>query len=320
MMQTQSKILVTGAAGFIGSHLVRRLLAEGYAVRAVDNLSTGKLERLDGFLDRIEFRVADICDPGVCAWAVEGVDGVLHEAALPSVARSLEDPVSTDRVNVGGTVTLLEACRRAGVRRLVLAGSSSVYGVSLVLPKVETMAPAPLSPYAVSKLAAEYYCSVFAHLGYVETVSLRYFNVFGPMQDPASEYAAVIPRFITALLDGRPVTVNGDGSQSRDFTFIDNVVEANLLALTAPGASGQAINIGCGERTTLLELIAELERIVGRRAAVQHGPPRPGDVPHSLADIDKARGLLGYAPKVSLRQGLERTVEWFAAMQAAARS
>ncbi|MGC8667536.1 MAG: SDR family oxidoreductase [Chthonomonadales bacterium] len=312
-MPTRSRILVTGAAGFIGSHLVRRLLADGYLVRALDDLSTGKMERLGGLLDRIEFRQADICDPDVCAWAVEGVEGVLHEAALPSVARSLEDPRSADRVNVGGTVTLLEACRRAGVRRLVLAGSSSVYGDSAVLPKVETMDPAPLSPYAASKLAAEYYCSVFAHLGYVETVSLRYFNVFGPMQDPASEYAAVIPKFITALLEGRPVCVHGDGEQSRDFTYIENVVEANLLALNSPKANGHAINIGCGERTTLLQLIAELERITGRRASVEHGPPRPGDVPHSLADINKARNLLGYNPKVDLRQGLQRTVEWFAA-------
>ena len=317
-MRKRSKILVTGAAGFIGAHLVRQLLEDGYAVRAVDDLSTGKLDRLAGLLDRIEFREASICDPEVCAWAVEGVDGVLHEAALPSVARSLEDPLSADRVNVGGTVTLLEACRRGGVRRLVLAGSSSVYGDSAVLPKVETMPPAPLSPYAAGKLAAEYYCSVFACLGFVETVSLRYFNVFGPMQDPASEYAAVIPRFITALLEGRPICVYGDGQQSRDFTYIENVVEANLLALTSPRANGEAINIGCGERTTLLQLIEELQQITGRRAVVTHCPPRPGDVPHSLADISKARDLLGYVPRVGLREGLERTVAWFSSSREAA--
>lgn len=305
------KVLVTGAAGFIGSHLVRALRREGHSVRALDNLSTGQFWRIQDLVKEIEWKEGDVCDPSVVAEAVRGVDAVLHQAAIPSVSRSLVDPVASNAANVTGTLTLLQACREAGVRRLVYAASSSAYGDSPTLPKVETMCPAPLSPYAVSKFAGEQYCQVFAQLGYVETVRLRYFNVFGPMQDPDSQYAAVIPKFICALLDGRPLTVNGDGTQSRDFTYIDNVVQANLCALEAPDVSGEVFNIGCGERHDLNTLIHQLAEILGIVPDIQRHPARPGDVPHSLADISKARRRLGYEPVVHFREGLRRTAAWF---------
>jgi nucleoside-diphosphate-sugar epimerase len=304
------KVLVTGGAGFIGSHLVRALLAGGHSVRVIDNLSTGYRSRLEELLPDIEWLEADICDEDAVRRAVQGVEGIFHEAAIPSVARSLAEPVISDRVNVNGTVTVLQACREAGVRRLVFAASSSAYGNSPTLPKVETMTPNPLSPYGVSKLAAEQYCQVFAGLGYVETVCLRYFNVFGPLQDPQSHYAAVIPKFAQAVLRGEPVTLEGDGTQSRDFTYVENVVQANLRALETPGVSGEVFNVGCGVRYDLNELIRELGAIAGREPRVQPLPPRPGDVPHSLADITKAQRLLGYEPAVDFRQGLERTVAW----------
>ncbi len=304
-------VLVTGGAGFIGAHLVRGLLRQGHEVRVIDNLSTGLKSRLDEVMDQIEWMEADICDADAAASAVRGVEAVLHEAAIPSVSRSLTDPVASNQANVSGTVTLLQACRNEGVRRLVFAASSSAYGRNADLPKVETMCPQPMSPYAVGKLSAEQYCQSFAYLGFVETVCLRYFNVFGPMQDPASQYAAVIPRFTTAILNGDPVPVDGDGRQSRDFTYVDNVVQANLLALTAADVSGEVFNVGCGERFDLIKLIRELESIIGNPANVEHRPPRPGDVPHSLADIGKARRMLGYSPVVDFREGLRRTVAWF---------
>jgi nucleoside-diphosphate-sugar epimerase len=305
------KVLVTGAAGFIGSHLVRALLQDGYAVRAIDNLSTGQKSRLDDVINDIEWMEADLCDPDASARAAAGVDGVLHQAAIPSVSRSITDPVASSQSNVTGTITLLQACREAGVPRFVMAASSSAYGSSPSLPKVETMCPAPLSPYAVSKLAAEQYCQVFGRLGYVETVCLRYFNVYGPRQDPASQYAAVVPKFICALLAGQPLTIDGDGSQSRDFTYIDNVIQANKLALSAPGVSGEVFNVGCGSRYDLNFLVRELASIIEVEPTVEFLPGRPGDVPHSLADITKARQLLKYEPAIDFREGLKRTVAWY---------
>jgi nucleoside-diphosphate-sugar epimerase len=242
--------------------------------------------------------------------AMEGVDFVLHEAALASVPRSIEDPLATDRANVYGTLMVLEEARRAGVKRVVYAASSSAYGETPTLPKVETMAPAPLSPYAVSKLAAEQYCSVFTHNYGLETVALRYFNIFGPCQDPHSQYAAVIPNFVRAALGGEAPTIYGDGEQSRDFCFIENCVEANLLACTAPGAAGQMCNIACGERTTLLEVVAVLAELVGRPIRARHLPERAGDIKHSLADISRARQILGYQAKVRFFEGLRRTLDW----------
>jgi UDP-glucose 4-epimerase len=305
------RVLVTGAAGFIGSHLVRALLSEGHDVTAIDNMVTGQRWRVEPVLHRIRWMEADICNREAAHEAVRGVDAVLHQAAIPSVARSVNDPLTSNEANVTGTLTLLQACREAKVRRLVLAASSSAYGHNPQLPKIECMFPAPMSPYAVSKVACEQYCQVFAQLGFLETVCLRYFNVFGPMQDPASHYAAVIPKFAVAVLRGERITVHGDGSQSRDFTYIDNVVQANLLALNAPNVSGEVMNIGCGARYSLMEMIELLETLVGKQAVLEHIDRRAGDVPHSLADISKARSLLGYAPAVDFREGLRRTVEWF---------
>lgn len=304
------KVLVTGGAGFIGSHLARALLQQGHTVRIIDNLRTGLFWRVEPLLSELEWMQADICDPEAAARAVHGMDAVLHQAAIPSVSRSLHDPVASNAANVGGTVTLLQAARLAGVRRFVYAGSSSAYGDTPTLPKVETMRPAPMSPYAISKFAAEQYVRVFAQLGYLETVCFRYFNVFGPMQDPNSAYAAVIPKFARALLNGKPLTLEGDGTQSRDFTYIDNVVQANLKALDAPGVSGELFNVGCGKRYELNDVIRELAGIIGVQPEVERLPGRPGDVPHSLADISQARQLLGYEPTVDLHEGLQRTVAW----------
>lgn len=305
------KVLVTGAAGFIGSHLVRSLLDAGHDVRAIDNLSTGLFWRIEPLLEHIDWIEGDVRDPVTCLRAVEGVECVLHQAAIPSVSRSIKDPIASNDSNVSGTVALLTACRDQGVRRLVFAGSSSAYGSNPALPKVETMMPTPMSPYAVSKLAAEYYCKVFSQLGYVETVCFRYFNVFGPMQEPFSAYAAVVPKFITLLMQGKKLTVEGDGNHSRDFTYVDNVVQANIKAMTAPGVSGELFNIGCGDRHDLNTLVRYLGEILGVVPEVEHIPNRPGDVPHSLADISRARTMLGYDPTVGFREGLERTAAWF---------
>lgn len=306
------KYLVTGGAGFIGSHLVRRLVAAGASVRVVDNLATGSAERLEGLGGSIEFIREDLADGRASDDAVRGIEFVLHQAAIPSVQRSVADPLGTHRANVTATLNLLESCRKAGVRRLVFAASSSAYGDTEVLPKVESMPPDPLSPYALQKLVGERYCRLYHRLYGLETVSLRYFNVFGPGQDPHSEYSAVIPRFISAMLAEKAVTIFGDGEQSRDFTYVDNVVEANLRALRAAGAAGQVCNIGCGERVTLNELVGMLERIIGVKAAVSHAAPKAGDVRHSLANITLARQLFGYDPTVRVEEGLGRTVAAFA--------
>src|SRR5258708_24425651 len=262
--------LVTGGAGFIGSHLVKRLVGDGARVRVVDNLSTGQINRLDAVLSSIEFLEGDLADEPIPRAAVDGVDYVLHQAALPSVQRSVTDPLVTNRANVTATVNLLEACRQAQVRRFVYAASSSAYGDTEVLPKNENLPPNPLSPYALQKFVGERYCQLYHDLYGLETVSLRYFNVFGPGQDPHSEYSAVIPKFITGLLANQPITIFGDGEQSRDFTFIDNVVEANLLALRAKEAPGVLCNIGCAERITLKQLIQILEKITDTKTRVEY--------------------------------------------------
>jgi UDP-glucose 4-epimerase len=303
--------LVSGGAGFIGSHLVHRLVSDGARVRVVDNLATGKRERLGDVEGAIEFLQLDLSEPEACVTAVRNVDYVLHQAAIPSVQRSVKNAVETNRANIGATLNLLEAARAARVRRFVYASSSSAYGDTPVLPKREDMPPDPLSPYALQKFAGERYCQLYFQLYQLETVSLRYFNVFGPSQDPDSEYSAVIPKFANRLRQGAALIVYGDGEQSRDFTYIDNVVEANLLALRAPRAAGTVINIGCGERITLNALIRNLEEIFQTRAAVRYEPRRPGDVRDSLADIARARELLGYEPKIGIVEGLRRTVEWF---------
>jgi len=303
--------LVTGGAGFIGSHIVRRLVEESEFVRVVDNLSTGQLVRLDDVRDSIEFVDGDLADERVSDEVVRGVDFVLHQAAVPSVQRSVCDPTGTNRSNVTATLNLLESCRKAGVRRFVYAASSSVYGDTEVLPKTEEMPPNPLSPYALQKFVGERYCKLYYDLYGLETVSLRYFNVFGPDQDPHSEYSAVIPKFVTKLLANEPITVYGDGEQSRDFTYVGNVVEANLLALRAFEVSGNVCNIGCGEHITLNKLIRLLEEILGVKSNVNYAAPKPGDVRHSLADITRARRLLGYEPKVMVKEGLSRTVQAF---------
>lgn len=307
-------ILVTGGAGFIGSHLVRRLLSEGYQVRVLDNFVTGSRANLAEVQDRIQLVEGSVTDADTVAEAVTGVDCILHQSALPSVPRSIRDPLASNNTNVNGALTVLTAARDAGVRRLVYASSSSVYGNSPVLPKEEGMAPNPLSPYAVAKLAAEQYCRVFTRVYGLETVALRYFNVFGPRQDPNSEYAAVIPRFITALLEDREITIYGDGEQSRDFTFIENTLDGNLRAITASGAVGEVCNLACGERFTLNYLVQTLGEIIGVEPRVKYIETRQGDVQHSLAAIDKARELLGYQPLVTFRAGLERTVAYFQAL------
>jgi UDP-glucose 4-epimerase len=307
------KVLVTGGAGFIGSHLARRLLAEGHEVRVVDNFSTGNranLARLDGEIEILE---GDIQSYERAHNAVRDCEVVFHEAALPSVPRSIQDPLTSNAANVIGTLNILLASRDSGVRRVVFASSSSIYGADLTLPKQEDKAPQPISPYAVAKLAGEGYCRSFSQVYALETVALRYFNVFGPRQDPLSHYAAVIPKFTSALLAGRPPVVFGDGEQSRDFTYIDNVVGANLLAAGAEGVSGQTFNIACGDRITLNRLLEELREITGIDLEANYIDPRPGDVLHSLADIGKARETLGYEPSVSFSTGLRRTVEAYLA-------
>jgi UDP-glucose 4-epimerase len=306
--------LVTGGAGFIGSNIVEALVRTGERVRILDDFSTGCLDNLKGFDKDVEIVEGDLRDLRAVRRAVEGVTYITHQAALRSVVRSIDDPLSSDAVNTHGTLQLLLAAHEAKtVRRLVYASSSSVYGDSPALPKVEDQTPSPVSPYAVSKLAAEYYCRMFTRLHGLETVSLRYFNVFGPRQSPESKYAAVVPLFIQAALRDQPLVVHGDGEQSRDFTYIDNVVEANLLSCTTPGVGGEVFNIACNSRHSVLEIARTVERLAGRAVRIQHEPPRAGDVRHTQASIGKAERLLGYKPSIGFEEGMRRT---FAALRA----
>ncbi len=300
--------LVTGGAGFIGSHLADALLAAGFSVRVLDDFSSGRDQNLSQAIGKLELIRGDLADPATTTRACVGVDVVFHEGAIPSVPRSVAEPVRTNRANVDGTLNVLECARQAGVRRVVCAASSSAYGDTEELPKIETMPPNPRSPYALQKYAGEVYCQLYHELYGLETVALRYFNVFGPRQDPKSEYAAVVPRFATACLRGEPATINGDGEQSRDFTFVADTVRANLLAADAPGAVGNVINVAGGRRISLNELLAVLQQITGSKVPAIHGPNRVGDVRHSLADLGRARTLLGFEPQVSLADGLRHTV------------
>ena len=312
-----TQYLITGVAGFIGSNIARALLSKaaeqgGMRVRGIDDFSTGRRENLVD-LDGLELIEGDISRAEDIQRAMEGVDYVIHQAAIPSVSRSVDDPIRTHHANVTGTLQVLEAARVAGAKRVVYAASSSAYGDTPTLPKVETMKERPLSPYAVSKLAGEHYVSVYSKVFGLPAVALRYFNVFGPHQDPNSQYAAAIPKFIRCVLRGESPTIFGDGTQTRDFTHVDNVVEANLKALEAPeeDVSGEVFNIACGERIDLLQLLEEIYRILGKRVEPVFSPTRPGDVRDSLADITKAREKLGYTASVGLREGLERTAGWY---------
>jgi nucleoside-diphosphate-sugar epimerase len=303
--------LVTGGAGFIGSNLTYELLERGYQVRVLDNFSTGRRINLEPLKDQIELIEGDLRDFHVVREAVDGVDFVLHQAALPSVPRSIKDPVTTNDVNVTGTLNLLVAARDAGVKRMVFASSSSVYGDSKILPKQEDMIPNPLSPYAVSKLAGEKYMQVFAGIYGFFTVSLRYFNVFGPRQDPNSPYSAVIPKFIKGMLDNTPPTIYGDGLQSRDFTFVKNVVDANILATEKNFPPGKVFNCACHQRIDLNSLVDQINQIIKKDISPVYAEPRPGDVKHSFADISKIKETMDFKPGVLFAEGLRRTVEWF---------
>jgi UDP-glucose 4-epimerase len=303
--------LVTGGAGFIGSHIAEALVARGDRVRVLDNLCTGHLSNLASIRDSVEFIQADVEDPAAVAKAVRGVDCIFHNAALASVPRSVERPLDTNTACVTGTLNLLDQAQKAGVRRLVYAGSSSAYGDQPTSSKRETDLPAPLSPYGAAKLAAEFYCQAFTHTHGFETVTIRYFNVFGPRQDPNSQYSAVIPLFITAMLAGRQPTIYGDGGQSRDFTYIANVIHGNLLAADAPHVAGRVFNVANGRNTTLLELIAALNRLLGTNIQPIHAPARVGDVRESLADITRARQLLAYEPQIDFDAGLRRSIEYY---------
>lgn len=306
-----SRYLVTGGAGFIGSHLAEHLLNAGHEVVIVDNFSTGHRHNIAPFAADVQLFECDIRDFDALQTAMHGVDYVFHQAALPSVPRSIDDPAATHAVNVTGTVNVLIAARDAGVKRVVLAGSSSAYGDIEAEYKQEDMLPRPKSPYAASKVSAEQYCMAFNKVYDLETAAIRYFNVFGPRQDPDSPYAAVIPLFAKAMLVDQAPRINGDGTQSRDFTYIDNVVLGNMLVMQAESAPGEVFNIACGDRISLLSLVEQLNALLGKHIAPQFNPPRSGDVAHSRAAIDKARRLLGYEPRVSFSEGLARTLEWY---------
>ena len=305
--------LITGIAGFIGSSIARELVSRGEKVRGVDNFSTGNRANLEGIKDRIDFREADILDLEAMHRACAGVDFVLHQAAIPSVPKSVLDPLGSNRANVDGTVNVLVAARDAKVKRVVYAASSSAYGDTPTLPKHEAMTPDPISPYAVAKLASEHYMISFYRCYGLETVCLRYFNIFGPRQDPSSPYSGVLAKFITQMLRGEQPTMNGDGEQSRDFTYIDNAVAANLLACTAPAekAAGQVFNVATARRVTLNETFRALQKLTSFTGQPNYGPERGGDIKHSLADISKAQAGLGYEPKVDFEEGLRRTVDWY---------
>ena len=306
-----SVYLVTGGAGFIGSNIVEALVCHGEEVRVLDNFSTGKRGNLLPFEGKIELIEGDLRDHETVRRAVEGVDYVLHQGALPSVPRSVAAPLTTNAVNVVGTLNLLVAARYAGVKRIVCASSSSVYGDTAALPKREDLPLRPESPYGVSKLAAEHYCRIFWNVYGLETVVLRYFNVFGPRQDPTSQYAAVVPLFITALLQDEEPVIYGDGQQSRDFTHVDNVVQANLLAATRAGVAGEVLNIAGGEKHTILDLVATLRKLSGKDIAPRHAAPRLGEIRHSWADVSRAHEKLGYWVKMGFEEGLSRTLDWY---------
>jgi len=305
--------LITGVAGFIGSSIARSLLEQGEQVRGIDNLATGKLENIEEIERRIEFRKADLLDLDAMKKACQGVECVYHQAAIPSVPKSVLDPLGSNQANVDGTINLLIAARDAKVRRVIYAASSSAYGDTPTLPKREDMTPNPISPYAVAKLASEYYMISFYRCYGLETVSLRYFNIFGPRQDPTSPYSGVLAKFITQMLRSEQPTIFGDGSQSRDFTYIDNAVSANLLAAQAPAAkvAGRVFNVATGTRVDLNQTFELLKRMTGYTGNVKYAPEREGDIRHSLADISLAAKALGYQPKVSFEEGLQRTVEWY---------
>lgn len=306
-------VLVTGGAGFIGSHLVEALVARGERVTVLDNLATGHMENLAAVRDQIELIQGDIAEADTAHTALQGMDVVFHQAALPSVPRSIKNPRASHDANLTGTLNVLLAARDHGAQRVVLASSSSIYGNSPQLPKVETFEPHPLSPYAVTKLAGEQYARVFAELYGTSTICLRYFNVFGPRQDPNSQYAGALAKFIQCALHGEPYPMNGDGEQSRDFTYIENVVRANLLAGSSELDGGIVMNVACGARTTLNEIIAMLNAFTNQSLPTKFSPPRAGDVLHSQADISRARELLGYEPAVDVREGLRRTLDWYKA-------
>jgi len=306
-----AKYLVTGGAGFIGSHLVERLVADGQNVRVLDNFCTGKRANLEPFAARIEIVEGDLRRPEDCRTACDGVDFVFHEGAVPSVPKSVADPVTSHQANVDGTFNLLMAARNAKCKRVIYAASSSAYGDQPELPKRETACPSPLSPYAVNKLVGEHYMTAFFRCYGLETISLRYFNVFGPRQDPKSQYAAAIPAFVSAILKDEPPTIFGDGEQTRDFTYIDNVVHANLLAAGAARTEGQVVNVACGERITVNRIIQLINELLGRQVAPSYVDPRPGDVKHSLAAIEQARTILGYEPIVTFEEGLRRAIDWY---------
>lgn len=307
------KYLVTGGAGFIGSHIVEHLVRAGESVRVLDNFLTGKRANIEAWLGKIELFEGDIRDDAACRQACHGVEVVFHQAALPSVPVSVADPITSHQCNVNGTMNMLVAAREAKVRRFVYAASSSAYGDSPVSPKVESMPSLPLSPYAVQKLAGELYCRAFAICYGMETVSLRYFNVFGPRQDPKSQYAAAIPAFVTTMLRGHPPTIYGDGEQTRDFTFVENVVRANLAAAAAPKVAGEVVNVACGESISLNRTIEKINQVLGTRIKPVYDAARAGDVKHSMADIRAAKALIGFSPEIGFEDGLRRSIDWYRA-------
>lgn len=317
-----STYLITGVAGFIGSALARAILAQGDSVRGVDNFSTGKRGNIAEILDRIDVHEADLLDLEAMQSACQGVDYVLHEAAIPSVPRSVGNPLESNRANLDGTLNLLVAARDAKVKRVVYAASSSAYGDTPTLPKHEDMSPNPISPYAVAKLASEYYMASFFRCYGLETVALRYFNIFGPRQDPSSPYSGVLAKFITQMLKGEQPTIHGDGAQSRDFTYIDNVVHANLLGCKAPESevAGRVFNVATGTRIDLNEMFRVLKKLTGYPGEVKYGPERAGDVKHSLADLARAEKHLGYKPQVNFEDGLQRTIDWYRSQEKSARA